>query len=103
MVEAYRRLRDLVGAEVLGLLAEGALVTPGGRVVVEHDKREELPEKVGPLERVDVRRFGDTLAIPAWSRIEHFASTDSVVFAMSDEALMRWARYYRFESSKRSG
>ena len=42
--------------------------------------------------------FGDTLAAPAWSRIEHQAGTDSVLFAMSDEALMRWARYYRFES-----
>ena len=42
-------------------------------------------------------RFGDTLAVPAWSRIEHQASADSVLFAMSDEALMRWARYYRWE------
>lgn len=41
--------------------------------------------------------FGDTLAIPAWSRVEHHAAEDSVVFAMSDEALMRWSRYYRFE------
>jgi gentisate 1,2-dioxygenase len=43
-------------------------------------------------------RFGDTLAIPAWSRIEHHAASDAVIFAMSDEALMRWTRYYRFES-----
>ena len=42
-------------------------------------------------------RFGDTLAIPAWSRIEHHADSDAVVFGMSDEALMRWTRYYRFE------
>lgn len=42
-------------------------------------------------------RFGDTLAIPAWSRIEHQVSSDAVVFAMSDENLMRWARYYRFQ------
>jgi gentisate 1,2-dioxygenase len=41
--------------------------------------------------------FGDTLAIPAWCRVEHQASADSVVFAMSDEGLMRWSRYYRFE------
>ena len=41
--------------------------------------------------------FGDTLAVPAWSRIEHRASEDSVVFAMSDENLMRWSRYYRLE------
>lgn len=41
--------------------------------------------------------FGDTLAAPAWSRIEHHASSDSMMFSMSDENLMRWARYYRFE------
>ena len=43
-------------------------------------------------------RFGDTLAIPAWSRIEHHAAADTVMFNMSDEALMRWTRYYRFEA-----
>jgi gentisate 1,2-dioxygenase len=42
-------------------------------------------------------RFGDTLAIPAWSHIEHCAASDAVLFDMSDENLMRWARYYRFE------
>lgn len=42
--------------------------------------------------------FGDTLAIPAWSRIEHHAAADTVMFNMSDEALMRWAHYYRFEN-----
>lgn len=41
--------------------------------------------------------FGDTLAIPAWSRIEHHAASDAIVFNMSDEALMRWTHYYRFE------
>src|SRR6266540_6050347 len=42
--------------------------------------------------------FGDTLAAPAWCRIEHRAQEDSIVFAMSDERLMRWSRYYRFEA-----
>jgi gentisate 1,2-dioxygenase len=41
--------------------------------------------------------FGDTLAAPAWSRIEHRAAEDSIVFSMSDEALMRWTKYYRRE------
>jgi gentisate 1,2-dioxygenase len=41
--------------------------------------------------------FGDTLAAPAWCRIEHQAAEDSVIFSMSDENLMRWSRYYRFE------
>jgi len=42
--------------------------------------------------------FGDTLAMPAWCRVEHQASTDSILFAMSDEHLMRWCRYHRFEA-----
>ena len=43
-------------------------------------------------------QFGDTIAAPAWSRIEHRAAEDSIVFSMSDEALMRWTKYYRHES-----
>ena len=42
--------------------------------------------------------FGDTMAAPAWSRIEHHAAEDSILFSMSDEALMQWARYYRMEA-----
>jgi len=42
-------------------------------------------------------QFGDTIAAPAWSRIEHRAAEDSILFSMSDEALMQWARYYRLE------
>ena len=42
-------------------------------------------------------RFGDTIAAPAWHRLQHRAATDAVMFAMSDEPLMRWARYYRIE------
>jgi gentisate 1,2-dioxygenase len=42
--------------------------------------------------------FGDTLAAPSWCRIEHQASSDTVMFAMSDESLMRWVKYYRLES-----
>ena len=41
--------------------------------------------------------FGDALAVPAWCRIEHRAAEDSILFSMSDENLMRWARYHRFE------
>ena len=43
-------------------------------------------------------QFGDALAAPAWKRIEHEASEDSVIFSMSDEPVMRWSRYYRFEA-----
>jgi gentisate 1,2-dioxygenase len=42
--------------------------------------------------------FGDVLAAPAWSRIEHHAAEDTVMFCMSDRELMRWAHYYRFEA-----
>src|SRR5688500_559862 len=42
--------------------------------------------------------FGDTLAVPAWNRVEHHATASAVLFSMSDEELMRWTRYYRFES-----
>ena len=42
---------------------------------------------------------GDTIAVPNWSWIEHKASEDAVMFQMSDEPLMRFAKYYRFEGS----
>ncbi len=41
--------------------------------------------------------FGDTFAAPGWSRIEHQVSDDAVVCLISDENLMRWSKYYRFE------
>lgn len=40
--------------------------------------------------------FGDTIAAPMWRRIEHQAFDDAVIFSMSDERLMRWAKYYCF-------
>ncbi|MGE5146351.1 MAG: cupin domain-containing protein [Candidatus Eiseniibacteriota bacterium] len=42
--------------------------------------------------------YGDTIVAPCWQRIEHRATADSVLFAMTDEPLMRFARYYRFEA-----
>lgn len=42
---------------------------------------------------------GDTVAAPCWSWIEHQASEDAVVMCMSDEPLMRFAKYYRFEGA----
>jgi gentisate 1,2-dioxygenase len=42
--------------------------------------------------------FGDAMAAPAWSRLQHHAAADAIVCAISDEHLMRWARYYRFEA-----
>jgi len=42
--------------------------------------------------------FGDTIAVPAWLRVEHEALSESVVFSMSDEDLMRWSSYYHLEA-----
>jgi 16S rRNA (guanine966-N2)-methyltransferase len=47
------------GAWVVG--AVGPLLLEGGTLVVEHDRRESLPEAQGTLYRVDERRFGDTV------------------------------------------
>jgi 16S rRNA (guanine966-N2)-methyltransferase len=47
---------------VLVQVTGAQLLTAGGMLVVEHDKREEAPEAHAGLERVDQRRFGDTVA-----------------------------------------
>jgi 16S rRNA (guanine966-N2)-methyltransferase len=44
----------------LGALAAFDLLAPGARVVVEHSRRETLPEVCGALTRLSVRRYGDT-------------------------------------------
>jgi 16S rRNA (guanine966-N2)-methyltransferase len=44
----------------LGALASLDLLVPGARVVVEHSRRESLPEACGALTRLTVRRYGDT-------------------------------------------
>ena len=41
---------------------------------------------------------GDSLAIPKWNKYEHRADTDSILFDLSNEPLMRFAKYYRFEA-----
>lgn len=58
------------GAAEATLVALGAseLVADGGRVVIEHDKRESLPEASGGLERVDQRIYGDT-AVSFYGRV----------------------------------
>jgi 16S rRNA (guanine966-N2)-methyltransferase len=47
------------GAWVVGAVAP--LLAEGAMLVVEHDRREVLPEASGALFRVDERRFGDTV------------------------------------------
>ncbi len=46
---------------VLEGVARSGVLEPGGSVVIEHDKREPAPESHAGFERVDQRRFGDTL------------------------------------------
>ena len=43
---------------------------------------------------------GDTLAAPIWNWIEHEAHTDTILFTMTDEFVMRFCKYYRFEGAK---
>jgi 16S rRNA (guanine(966)-N(2))-methyltransferase RsmD len=52
------------GAAAAALSALGSLnlLAPGARVVVEHSRRESLPEVCGALTRLEVRRYGDTQA-----------------------------------------
>jgi 16S rRNA (guanine966-N2)-methyltransferase len=47
-------------AAALSTLASLDLLGSGARVVVEHSRRESLPEACGALMRLTVRRYGDT-------------------------------------------
>ena len=51
---------------------------------------------------IEGKRFawqrGDTVVVPTWNRFEHRAIADSVLFSLSDEPLMRFAKYYRVEA-----
>ena len=40
---------------------------------------------------------GDTFAGPMWRSVSHSADEDAVIFRMSDEPLMKFAKYYRRE------
>jgi gentisate 1,2-dioxygenase len=41
---------------------------------------------------------GDTLAAPGWYPISHLATSDAQLFVLSDEPLLRFSNYYRFEA-----
>jgi gentisate 1,2-dioxygenase len=43
-------------------------------------------------------RRGDTLAAPGWHAINHLATSDAQLFVLSDEPLLRFSNYYRFEA-----
>lgn len=42
---------------------------------------------------------GDTFVAPTWKWIEHHVEEDTILFSMTDEFLMRFANYYRFEGA----
>jgi gentisate 1,2-dioxygenase len=54
-------------------------------------------ESVIGTERFAWKR-GDTFVAPLWTKFEHHAGTDSLLFTLSDEPLMRFGKYYRFEA-----
>ena len=43
-------------------------------------------------------RRGDTVVAPCWHAISHHASSDAQLFTLTDEPLLRFASYYRFEA-----
>jgi gentisate 1,2-dioxygenase len=45
-------------------------------------------------------RKGDAFAAPTWTKIEHSISSDALLFTLSDEPLMRFSHYYRFEADR---
>jgi 16S rRNA (guanine966-N2)-methyltransferase len=47
-------------AAALQALASLEVLAAGAQVVVEHSRRETLPEAIGHLRRLEVRRYGDT-------------------------------------------
>jgi 16S rRNA (guanine966-N2)-methyltransferase len=54
--------------ETLDALARLALVAPGGRVVLERDRREARPALPEDLELLDERQYGDTVVLVARRR-----------------------------------
>jgi 16S rRNA (guanine(966)-N(2))-methyltransferase RsmD len=46
--------------QTLAALADGAILSPGAVIVVEHDKRNVPPDQAGALYLVDRRFYGDT-------------------------------------------
>ena len=48
-------------AEVVRGVGEGQLLADGGTLVVEHGRREVVPDTLAGLDRVDSRQFGDTV------------------------------------------
>lgn len=45
---------------VVAAVAELGLLAPGGLLCAETARRDELPEAIGPLKRIDLRQYGST-------------------------------------------
>ena len=54
-------------------------------------------ETIAGKERIAWQR-GDNFCVPTWTKFEHQATNDAQLFCMSDEALMKSARFYKFEA-----
>ncbi len=52
---------EQVAADVARAVGEGGLLAEGGTLAVEHGRREVPPDTVGGLQRMESRRFGDTV------------------------------------------
>ncbi len=63
-----------------------------------------VPMQGSGISRIGGQTFdwarGDTFTAPMWNWIEHEVSEDTILFTMTDEYLMRFANYYRFEGAK---
>ena len=54
-------------------------------------------ETLAGKERLQWQR-GDIFAVPTWTHFEHKATRDAQLFCMSDEPLMKFARFHKFEA-----
>lgn len=64
------------GGWFLGAIDASELIVPGGRIVLEHGRDEQLPPRVGALvQRLD-RRYGDTL-VAVYERVDPAVGADA--------------------------
>ncbi|MEW6662673.1 MAG: 16S rRNA (guanine(966)-N(2))-methyltransferase RsmD [Bacillota bacterium] len=61
--------RQGIAFKALAGVGEKRLLVPGGLALAEVDRREELPEEVGPLQKIRVAAYGDT-AVHIYQMVE---------------------------------
>jgi len=69
-------------AALLADVAASGILTEGGLVLVQHDRRQPLPESHPPLHRQDERLYGDSL-LSVYALVDGLQADG----AMADEAL----------------